>query len=220
MAIAVIAITAAIIAYGRIEEKARIVQAKGEITQLAMALELVKTNVNRLVLDLNLATGQPPGGVAPVDPWNRPYLAALLFPAAGGTATVYHWSAQPDGLWLVSTGRNRPAAVQLKLRYPDGSTTETAIAPADLPAHIPLPADPPVRIELEITPEAGKLETGIAVFGYRLAGLTSFPAESLPVAVSPNRAYVLFSSGADREPGGEGINEDIIWRSDYGGFLD
>ena len=215
-------VTASVAMISRVEVYANVAQAKTEIIQISMAIEMEKYDTGFYTLSLaDLKSPSAPAGITDrtwkgpylkgggsLDPWNNNYLLALNFSIPSGTTSASYTinfieNTGTDSMKIEAENSKQITGGTVTLNGNVVATLNTSTLPVEFTiTTVTLPADNNLQISLN-----GDSDAGVTVV---IPGLIAHANNKNP--------YLIISRGADRLPGGTGFNADIIWRSDYSGF--
>lgn len=209
-------------------QRARIATAKGEISQLAALLEMVKQDTGTYPVFLTDITSKtPPSGEEqgwqgpyintsiPLDPWGHPYFYQIPPTTLFSSPSLPRGSGPPEEDTYTFSGIPGPATLEIE-NYGVTSADiylngEEVVSPDEFKKN------PNPQI---ITVPVNILNGQNTVF----TSIQSKPGEKLYISISgfmpTSQYFILGSYGNDGQPGGTGFNADIIWKSDvYPNFL-
>ena len=209
-------------------QRSRIATAKGEISQLAALLEMVKQDTGSYPVFLtDIASKDPPpeqiqgwqgpyiSTPIPLDPWGHPYFYQIPPTTLFNSPSLPRKSGEPEEDTYFFSGLPAQATLEIEnygVTSADIYLNETEVVSPDEFKKNPQPQI--IKITVNILNGENTVFTKIA----------SAPGAYLYISISgfmpTSQYFILGSYGNDGQPGGTGFNADIIWKSDvYPNFL-
>ncbi len=216
--------TACVTVIARVEECAKITQAKVEIAQLAMAVEMVKQSTASYTLILKdlFSRNSPPGitkgwegpylkGGFYRDPWGTSYQICLPDKRSfvkeyylPGGSDLFDWKGKGTRPQIRLDSGDETKIITSGTIILNGKTVAAGITSEELPKIY--------QIDYDLLESSNEIDVSF----------TGEPGASLivaiPAVVPQGERYWLVSWAADRVEGGQGLGKDIVWHYEYADF--
>ena len=208
-------------------QRAKVVSAKAQIAQLALILENIKADTNLYPVFLQDMTSSSPPVLhengwegaytrkVPLDPWGTPYFYQIPPTTLFNSPPIPRSPGTPDTYTEIF--ETNPGTALLRIENYGVTSCSVYLNGVKVVNENEFKKNPkPQIIEKIITLEPGN---------NLVTWARSKPGEFLIVSVSadnvPTKEYFILGSYCkDRQAGGTGFSEDIVWRSDrYPNFL-